>query len=81
MGEAVAKDLAAKGWKVAVLDMNEKSGEAVAQDIDGIVVKTDVTNYDSQVEAFEKVRQTYGQIDFGMLRHEKLGWVLTRMAS
>jgi len=30
----------------------------------GIFVKTDVTNYDSQVEAFEQVWQTYNQIDF-----------------
>jgi hypothetical protein len=33
----------------------------------GIFVKIDGTNYDSQVAAFEKVWQTYGQVDFGML--------------
>lgn len=65
MGEAVAKSLGSKGWKVAVLDMNEKSGQAVASEIGGMFVKTDVTSYDSQKNAFAKAWEEYGQIDFG----------------
>jgi NADP-dependent 3-hydroxy acid dehydrogenase YdfG len=67
MGEAVAKHLAGKGWQVAILDMNEKSGQAVAQEIGGIFAKTDVTSYDSQSAAFGKVWEKYSQIDFGKL--------------
>lgn len=64
MGEGVAKELASKGWKVAVLDMNEKSGKAIAEQLGGIFIKTDVTNYDNQAAAFQKTWETYKQIDF-----------------
>ena len=33
LGEATARALAAKGAKVAIFDMNEEKGEAVAKDI------------------------------------------------
>ena len=65
MGEAVAKHLAGKGWQVALLDMNEKSGQTVADSIGGIFIKTDVTSQESQTSAFEKIWEKYGQIDFG----------------
>lgn len=65
MGEAVAKNLAQKGWQIAILDMNEKSGQAVADSLKGIFIKTDVTSQESQTAAFVKVWETYGQIDFG----------------
>ena len=67
MGEAVAKAITKKGWKVAILDMSEERGSQVAQEIDGIFVKTDVTNYNSQAAAFQNTYETYGQIDFGSL--------------
>lgn len=65
MGEAVAKNLAKKGWQIAILDMNEKSGEAVAKEVGGSFYKTDVTSQDSQEAAFVKVWEKHGQIDFG----------------
>jgi NADP-dependent 3-hydroxy acid dehydrogenase YdfG len=68
MGEAVAKHLAGKGWKIAVLDMNEKSGQSVANEIRGDFFKTDVTSQESQTDAFKAVWEKYGQIDFGTFR-------------
>ena len=44
LGEATARALAAKGAKVAIFDMNEEKGEAVAKDIGGIFCKVNVTS-------------------------------------
>ena len=44
LGEATARALAAKGAKVAIFDMNEEKGEAVANDIGGIFCKVNVTS-------------------------------------
>lgn len=65
MGEAVAKHLAKKSWDIAILDMNEQSGEAVAKRVGGVFHKTDVTSQESQEAAFAAVWEKYGQIDFG----------------
>jgi NAD(P)-dependent dehydrogenase (short-subunit alcohol dehydrogenase family) len=65
MGEAVGRHLAGKGWKVGVLDMNEKSGASVAKQIGGIFIKTDVANYDNQAAAFQQMWEAYGRLDFG----------------
>lgn len=61
LGEATARALAAKGAKVAIFDLNEEKGEAVAQSIGGIFCKVDVTD-DASVEAgFAKAREAHGQ--------------------
>ncbi len=61
LGEATARALAAKGVKVAIFDMNEAAGEAVAKDIGGVFCKVNVTS-DADVEAgFEKARAAHGQ--------------------
>ena len=65
MGLAVSRALSRKGWKVAVADMNSQSGESAAKEVDGLFVKTDVTDYDNQAAAFAKTWDTYGRIDFG----------------
>ena len=67
MGEAVAKHLSGKGWKITILDMNEKSGKRVADAIGGDFLKTDVTSQNSQTAAFEAVWKKHGHIDFGTL--------------
>lgn len=72
MGEAVAKHLATRGWHVAILDLNEQSGQAVAKETGGMFVKADVTSQKSQTTAFNLVWKTYGQIDFGrIIKHHK----------
>lgn len=61
LGEATARALAAQGVKVAIFDMNEATGEAVAKDIGGVFCKVNVTS-DADVDAgFEKARAAHGQ--------------------
>jgi len=61
LGEATARALAAKGVKVAIFDMNEAKGEAVAAEIGGVFCKVNVTS-DADVDAgFEKARAAHGQ--------------------
>ena len=61
LGEATARALAAHGVKVALFDMNEEKGEAVAKDIGGVFCKVNVTS-DADVDAgFAKSRAAIGQ--------------------
>jgi NAD(P)-dependent dehydrogenase (short-subunit alcohol dehydrogenase family) len=61
LGEATARALAAQGVKVALFDMNEAKGEAVAKEIGGVFCKVNVTS-DADVDAgFEKARAAHGQ--------------------
>jgi NAD(P)-dependent dehydrogenase (short-subunit alcohol dehydrogenase family) len=61
LGEATARALASAGARVAIFDMNEAVGEAVAQEIGGLFCKVDVTS-DEQVDAgFAKARAAHGQ--------------------
>lgn len=46
-------------------DLNEKSGQAAAEEVGGIFTQVDVTNYASQAKAFENTWEKYGRIDFG----------------
>jgi NAD(P)-dependent dehydrogenase (short-subunit alcohol dehydrogenase family) len=61
LGEATARALASQGARVAIFDMNEALGEAVAKDIGGVFCKVDVTS-DADVDAgFAKARAAHGQ--------------------
>jgi NAD(P)-dependent dehydrogenase (short-subunit alcohol dehydrogenase family) len=61
LGEGTARALAAQGVKVAIFDMNETRGEAVAREIGGIFCRVDVTS-DAEVDAgFAKARSAHGQ--------------------
>ncbi|HWU13408.1 MAG TPA: SDR family NAD(P)-dependent oxidoreductase [Caulobacter sp.] len=61
LGEATARALAAQGVKVAIFDMSEAKGEAVAREIGGVFCKVNVTS-DEEVDAgFEKARAAHGQ--------------------
>ncbi len=61
LGEATARLLAEHGVKVAIFDMNEEKGEAVAKSIGGVFCKVNVTS-DAEVDAgFEKARASNGQ--------------------
>ena len=44
LGEATARQLAASGAKVAILDMQRERGAAVAREIGGLFCEADVTN-------------------------------------
>jgi len=61
LGEATARALAAKGAKVAIFDMNEERGEAVAKAIGGTFCKVDVSDEASVDAGFAKAREAHGQ--------------------
>jgi NAD(P)-dependent dehydrogenase (short-subunit alcohol dehydrogenase family) len=61
LGEATARALAAHGVKVAIFDMNEAKGEAVAKDIGGVFCKVNVTSDDEVDAGFAKARAAIGQ--------------------
>jgi NAD(P)-dependent dehydrogenase (short-subunit alcohol dehydrogenase family) len=61
LGAATARALAAKGAKVAIFDLKEEKGEAVAKEIGGVFCEVNVTD-DASVDAgFEKARAAHGQ--------------------
>ena len=59
LGEATARALAARGAKVAVLDLS-KRGEEVAREIGGLFVETDVTATDSVDTAIRRASEAHG---------------------
>ena len=61
LGEATARALAAHGVKVAIFDMNEAKGEAVAKDIGGVFCKVNVTSDEDVDAGFAKARAAHGQ--------------------
>jgi NAD(P)-dependent dehydrogenase (short-subunit alcohol dehydrogenase family) len=61
LGEATARALAARGVRVAIFDMNEQKGEAVAADIGGVFCKVNVTSDDDVDAGFAKARAANGQ--------------------
>lgn len=61
LGAATARALAAQGVKVAIFDLNEELGEAVAREIGGTFCKVNVTDEASVDAGFEKARAAHGQ--------------------
>ncbi|HSZ51071.1 MAG TPA: SDR family NAD(P)-dependent oxidoreductase [Caulobacteraceae bacterium] len=61
LGEATARALAAHGVKVAIFDMNEAKGEAVAKELGGVFCKCNVTSEEEVDAAFAKARGAHGQ--------------------
>ncbi|MGA0271315.1 MAG: SDR family NAD(P)-dependent oxidoreductase, partial [Ilumatobacteraceae bacterium] len=53
IGAAAARQLAAKGAKVVVADLQEEAGRAVADEIGGAFCRVDVTSTDDIVNAVE----------------------------
>jgi NAD(P)-dependent dehydrogenase (short-subunit alcohol dehydrogenase family) len=61
LGAATARALAAKGAKVAIFDLQEEKGKAVAEEIGGVFCEVNVTD-DASVDAgFAKARAAHGQ--------------------
>jgi NAD(P)-dependent dehydrogenase (short-subunit alcohol dehydrogenase family) len=61
LGEATARALAAQGVRVALFDMNETKGAAVAAEIGGVFCKVNVTSDDEVDAGFAKARAAHGQ--------------------
>jgi NAD(P)-dependent dehydrogenase (short-subunit alcohol dehydrogenase family) len=63
IGLASVRRLAGEGAKVVVADVDTDSGKVAADDVDGLFVRTDVTDA-QQVEAlFQAAVDTYGSLD------------------
>lgn len=60
LGEAVARELARLGAKVAVLDVNMALAEKVAADIGGVAGQCDITITDSVIAALAKATAAHG---------------------
>jgi NAD(P)-dependent dehydrogenase (short-subunit alcohol dehydrogenase family) len=61
LGAATARRLAAHGVRVALFDMNDTAGEALAAELGGVFCKVDVTNEDQVDAGFAKARAAIGQ--------------------
>src|SRR3546814_12597699 len=61
LGAATARALAAKGVKVAIFDLQEEKGVAVANEIAGVFCECNVTDDASVDAAFAKAREEHGQ--------------------
>lgn len=61
LGAATAKALASQGVKVALFDLNEEKGEALAAELGGVFCKVDVTSDESVDAGFAKSRAAVGQ--------------------
>jgi len=61
LGAATARALAAKGIRVAIFDLQEEKGKAVAEEIGGVFCECNVTSDESVDAAFAKARDAHGQ--------------------
>ncbi len=61
LGAATARRLAASGVKVALFDLNEEQGEALAKELGGVFCKVDVTSEADVDAGFAKARAANGQ--------------------
>jgi NAD(P)-dependent dehydrogenase (short-subunit alcohol dehydrogenase family) len=61
LGEATARLLASHGVKVALFDLNETKGNAIAKELGGVFCKVDVTSDTDVDAAFAKSRAAIGQ--------------------
>ncbi len=65
IGAAVVRALAAQGgWKIAVADIDSEAGQAVADEVGGLFVATDVVDPEASAAAVAATEQTYGRLDF-----------------
>jgi NAD(P)-dependent dehydrogenase (short-subunit alcohol dehydrogenase family) len=61
LGKASAEALAAAGVRVAIFDVNEEGGEAVAKALGGLFCKVDITSEESVAAGYAKARAAHGQ--------------------
>jgi NAD(P)-dependent dehydrogenase (short-subunit alcohol dehydrogenase family) len=63
IGLATARRLASEGARVVVADIDPDTGKAAADEVDGLFVRTDVTDSEQVAALFEEAVQTYGGVD------------------
>jgi 3-hydroxyacyl-CoA dehydrogenase / 3-hydroxy-2-methylbutyryl-CoA dehydrogenase len=59
LGEATARELAARGARVAVADLNEERGEALADELGATFTKADVTDEEQVQAAVERAGELH----------------------
>jgi NAD(P)-dependent dehydrogenase (short-subunit alcohol dehydrogenase family) len=60
LGAETARQLAAAGAKVAILDLNIEAAEALAREIGAIAVRCDIASEDSMAQALATARAAHG---------------------
>ncbi len=60
LGEGTARVLAAAGCKVALLDLQEERGRAIAEELGGVFIRCDVSSADSAEAAVAAARDSHG---------------------
>ena len=60
LGEGTVRALAAEGCRVAIFDLQEERGEALAKEVGGIFVRCDVSSAESAEAAFKAAREAHG---------------------
>lgn len=64
IGRATARLFAARGARVAALDIDESGGRAATEDLeDAIFVRADVSSAVAVCEAFQQVEEAFGRVD------------------
>jgi NAD(P)-dependent dehydrogenase (short-subunit alcohol dehydrogenase family) len=68
IGAAVVHALAARGgWDLVVADIDAGAGTAIADEVGGLFVQTDVADPEASTAAVAAAEQTYGRLDFAHL--------------
>jgi NAD(P)-dependent dehydrogenase (short-subunit alcohol dehydrogenase family) len=60
LGEATARELSARGARVAIADLNEEHGPALAEEIGGLFTAADVTDPERVSAAVEEAAEAFG---------------------
>ena len=60
LGEATARELAARGARVAIADLNEERGPALAEELGGLFTPADVTDEERVSAAVEDAVEAFG---------------------
>ncbi len=60
LGEATARELAARGARVAIADLNEERGPALAEELGGLFTTADVTDPEPVSAAIDEAVEAFG---------------------
>src|ERR1700755_2512763 len=63
IGLASARRMAAEGARVVIADIDVTTGEAAAEEVGGLFVRTDVTDDAGVRGLFDAAQDTYGSVD------------------
>jgi NAD(P)-dependent dehydrogenase (short-subunit alcohol dehydrogenase family) len=67
IGAAVSRELAERGWRVVVADVDERAGTVLAEEIGGLFAFTDVGDPAASQAAVYAAESTFGRLDLAHL--------------